>query len=301
MRSDEAGRAGNQRLHANASRTRSGSRQGRPSAIDRGVHGRARGRHARSAPFTHHLVGKLHPHRRAQPPVGADLDLIIVARRAPVLALGLDHRQQHAAFFHLAVGPPERAQQLRPRHLEPDEVVGVVDHAHLVRFGIPHAQRGHRCRHVGGYAAAPAAARRAPGSPRRDPARRRSDAPATRIDAPGPDERGGVRRRPRRRPLRCRPRCRARASSARAAATFSMLCGMNVWPLNPGFTDITSSVIDLARRRRAIESTRRRRVHRHAGPRPELPDARRASGAGAAAPRRGPSPSTRPRLTNASR
>ena len=76
----------------------------------------------------------------ASRPVGADFHLIIVTCRPAVLAVRVDDRQQHAGLFHFPIGPAERAQQLGARDLEPDEVVGVVDDAHLIGLGVPHAQ-----------------------------------------------------------------------------------------------------------------------------------------------------------------
>ena len=61
----------------------------------------------------------------------------------------LDDGQLKARVFHLAIGPAELSQQIRPAHLEPDEVVGVVHHAHLVGLRITHAHgRGAGAMHV---------------------------------------------------------------------------------------------------------------------------------------------------------
>ena len=46
------------------------------------------------------------------------------------------------AMLHLAIAPAERPQQVGARHLEPHEVVRVVDHAHLIGFGVADPQRG---------------------------------------------------------------------------------------------------------------------------------------------------------------
>ena len=37
-------------------------------------------------------------------------------------------------------------QKIRPADLEPDEIVGVVDHTHLIGFGVSHADAGDRRR-----------------------------------------------------------------------------------------------------------------------------------------------------------
>ena len=94
-----------------------------------------------------HLVPKLHPHRRQHPSFRPDLDLVVVPRRPLILAMGFDHRQRNAGELHLAVAPAERAQQVGAPHLEPDEIVRVVDHAHFIGFGVAHPQRGDRRRH----------------------------------------------------------------------------------------------------------------------------------------------------------
>ena len=86
-----------------------------------------------------HFVAELHPHRRQQPPLRPDLQLVVVARRPRVLAVRFDHRQRHAGLLHLAIAPAERPQQVGARHLEPHEVVGVVDDAHLVGFRVADA------------------------------------------------------------------------------------------------------------------------------------------------------------------
>ena len=55
-----------------------------------------------------------------------------------ILTLRLDHRQAHALGLELSISQPGLAQQIGPSHLEPDEIVRVVDHAHLIRFGVTH-------------------------------------------------------------------------------------------------------------------------------------------------------------------
>ena len=45
-------------------------------------------------------------------------------------------------LLHPLVFDTQRANQLHAAHLEPDEIVGVVDHTHLVGFGIAHPYGG---------------------------------------------------------------------------------------------------------------------------------------------------------------
>ena len=44
--------------------------------------------------------------------------------------------------FQLAVGKAKRAQQFDAADLKPDQIVGIVDNAHLVGFSIAHADFG---------------------------------------------------------------------------------------------------------------------------------------------------------------
>ena len=57
-----------------------------------------------------------------------------------IRALRLDDRQRDTRRLPSRdSSSPSCAQQIGPADLEPDEVVGVVDHAHLVGFGVAHA------------------------------------------------------------------------------------------------------------------------------------------------------------------
>jgi hypothetical protein len=59
----------------------------------------------------------------------------------------LNHRQCHAVLFHRPVRPSGDTQPLSASDLEPDEVIGVVDDAHAVGFGIADADmRAADCR-----------------------------------------------------------------------------------------------------------------------------------------------------------
>ena len=87
----------------------------------------------------HDLVAEPHAHRRQQLARRPDLELVVVPRRLAVVAVRFDHRQREAVGFHLAIAPAGVAQQIGAADLEPDEVVRVVDDAHLVGFGVAHA------------------------------------------------------------------------------------------------------------------------------------------------------------------
>ena len=117
-------------------RDRAAGTAGRPGRAPRGRCGRWP---ASSVGRPDDLVGELHAHRRQQRAARPHLDLIVVARRLAVLAVRLDDRQREPVGFHLAIGPARVAEQVGAADLEPDEVVRVVDDAHLVGFGVAHA------------------------------------------------------------------------------------------------------------------------------------------------------------------
>ena len=58
----------------------------------------------------------------------------------PAVGQGKGDTRQNAAvvFLHVVIGKAQRAQHLDAANLKPDQVVGVVDDAHLVGFGIAH-------------------------------------------------------------------------------------------------------------------------------------------------------------------
>src|SRR5262245_42405049 len=111
------------------------------AAIDRGVHRVSRGE-LRAVGAPNRLIIKLHPHWREFLRPGADVDVIIVSRAKPVLAVGFDDRQLDAVSFHLAIGPPGLAQPIGAANLEPDQVIRVVDDPHFVCFSVPHSNAG---------------------------------------------------------------------------------------------------------------------------------------------------------------
>ncbi|PYP57688.1 MAG: hypothetical protein DMD44_09630 [Gemmatimonadetes bacterium] len=75
-------------------------------------------------------------------------DQIVVARRRAEADIDLGHREVHALLLQLFVGDPGLAHQLGAGAIEPDQVVGVVDHAHLIGLGVVDAER-YRADHAG--------------------------------------------------------------------------------------------------------------------------------------------------------
>ena len=66
--------------------------------------------------------------------------LVIEARRKRVAATRLPNRQQYPVIsFHIAIVEAERLAILYPAHLHPDEIIRIVDDAHLVGLGVSHA------------------------------------------------------------------------------------------------------------------------------------------------------------------
>src|SRR4029079_5748674 len=88
------------------------------------------------------LVVKPDADRRHQRRSGADLELIIITGGAAVLGGRLHHRKRDTVRFHRAVGPAGGAEPVASADLEPDQIVGVVDNAHLIRFCIADADAG---------------------------------------------------------------------------------------------------------------------------------------------------------------
>src|SRR5204863_299400 len=66
---------------------------------------------------------------------------IVVARRGAEANVDLGHREVHALLLQLFVGDAGLAHQLGAGAVEPDQVVGVVDHAHLIGLRVVDAER----------------------------------------------------------------------------------------------------------------------------------------------------------------
>ena len=65
---------------------------------------------------------------------------IVVVGGPLELAADLDHDQEMARVFDVAIGDAPLAQELGPAHLEVDDVVGVMQEAHAVGLGVADAK-----------------------------------------------------------------------------------------------------------------------------------------------------------------
>ena len=70
----------------------------------------------------------------------APVELLVEAGRGAVGELDPAHRQADALALELGVGEPPGVHHARAALLQPDQVVGVVGHAHLVGLGVADAQ-----------------------------------------------------------------------------------------------------------------------------------------------------------------
>ena len=71
----------------------------------------------------------------------ADGDQVIITGRGLEAAMNIGYGDMRVVFmFHVAIGEAKLAQHLHSPYLEPDDVVGVVHHAHLIGFGIAHTK-----------------------------------------------------------------------------------------------------------------------------------------------------------------
>ena len=285
VRPDEARGARDERLHAKTSRTRSGSRHGLPDGSTAACTVLPAAAIVWSS-RPHHLVVELHAHRRQHPSFRPHFNLVVVPRRPQVLAVGLDHRQRDAGDLHFAVAPAEGAQQVGAGHLEPDEVVRVVDHPHFIGFGVadPQAWRpttGIQRRDRRGSAAARRSrmARSGSGDPN-------TALPATRMSAPAATIRGAVR-------TSIPPSTSigaalpSRRSNVAHGPNLRLRPGDESLPAEAGVDRHHQDVVHVAGN--LLErADRRRRVERHARLRAEALDQVHRRGAGARPPPRGP-------------
>src|SRR5256886_2014940 len=93
-------------------------------------------------------VAERHAPRRQLADPAADPQQVVVACRRPEAHVDLGHREVDALLLQLLVGDPGLAHQLGAGAVEPDQVVGVVHHAHLIGLGVIDAQR-YRADHAG--------------------------------------------------------------------------------------------------------------------------------------------------------
>src|ERR1035437_6310640 len=88
-----------------------------------------------------HFVGESHHPRGGFLNPRLDDYFIVEARGMAVLAVRFGHRQEDAVLdFHVAVVEAEGFAEFHPAHFHPNQVIRVVDHAHLVGFGVADAQ-----------------------------------------------------------------------------------------------------------------------------------------------------------------
>ena len=74
---------------------------------------------------------------------GADTQLFIVARGMQIAAADFgDYDVAVVRRFHFFVLDAERTHQFHAADFKPDQEIGVVDHAHLIGFGVTHADGG---------------------------------------------------------------------------------------------------------------------------------------------------------------
>ncbi len=179
------------------SRTRSGSRRGLPSRIERRVHGVAFGQ-ARLVRGAHDLVIEPHPHGRQHQARASGCPAH--HRSVPTAGTCSGPRSPAGRTRRLPSrdsSSPEWREQIGAADLEPDQIVGVVDHAHLVGFGVADADarrgRGGRSTRCGSCADRRALATAFSSRVAvRDRRAEKIAMPATRIRAPAATTRGGV-------------------------------------------------------------------------------------------------------------
>src|ERR1017187_4860746 len=67
-------------------------------------------------------------------------DLVMIVRGSPVAAVGIDYGDEAAVFaLHILIVEAELAEEFHTSHFKPDEMIGVIEDAHLVGFGIADA------------------------------------------------------------------------------------------------------------------------------------------------------------------
>src|SRR5579863_3654241 len=71
----------------------------------------------------------------------ANDDFFVVVHRSAVAALYFGDCDEPALVtFHVAVGETHLAHEFHASNFKPDQMVRMVDHSHLVGFGVAHAQ-----------------------------------------------------------------------------------------------------------------------------------------------------------------
>jgi len=73
--------------------------------------------------------------------LGFNLNQVIIASGLRVTANDFRHGKMKSLGFDVAVGQPQFAQEFGSALFEPAQIVGVIDHAHLVGVAINHPVR----------------------------------------------------------------------------------------------------------------------------------------------------------------
>ena len=84
-------------------------------------------------------IAENHPARRQVSHPAADPNHVIIARGLAVANVHVGHGEIRALLLQLLIRHAAFPEMFRPRHIHPDEIVGVVDEAHLIGFGVIHA------------------------------------------------------------------------------------------------------------------------------------------------------------------
>src|SRR5436190_3291350 len=188
-----------------------------------------------------HLIIEPHAHRREQHARGPNFEFVVIQRRTAVGAGRFNDGQRQAVAFHLTVAPATLAQEIGPSDLEPDQIVRVINDAHLVGFGIAHPDSRDRnaCAQREAVWTAPDATALSSRVACSGSDEWKMAAPATRIRAPAATTRGAV----------CTSMppsisigaavLPAKSRTRRTSLTLDSLRGIKVWPPKPGFTDMT--------------------------------------------------------------
>ena len=76
---------------------------------------------------------------------GLNDDFIVVSSRSVIAAIRFSHREISVFFpFEIAIGESTFPAKISAAYFHPDQVIRVIDHSHLVRFGITNAEAGFR-------------------------------------------------------------------------------------------------------------------------------------------------------------
>ncbi len=105
------------------------------AAVEREEAGRRRGQQPAIAGVLHR-VAELHPARRNVAHPATDPDGIIVPGGLPVFDRYVADRQAQSGQLEIPITHAAPAKMLGSGDVEPDQIAGMVDHAHLVGLGI---------------------------------------------------------------------------------------------------------------------------------------------------------------------